>query len=131
MKKQGRRIPCVVRKEMGGGFLIVFPTIPGSTAGRSVSSPALCYSTFDGHSSIEFGYFIKHTQKLLKEQQQNILNEYLKLVSEHITADDEYVLANDWTSEHDEKRNTELWRHVMHGALNRYKETNNQKGEQS
>lgn len=106
--------PCIVRAEIGGGFLIVFPTIPMAPIARTTRTLPLAWSSHDGHSAIDHGYYIKYTKPVTKDIAAGILEGYLK--HHNVT---EPLLATAWTPEHDSIRDDEAWRTTMHSAADR------------
>lgn len=118
-----RQIPVIARRELGGGYLLIFPTIPAAAMPRTTHTPALCWSPTDGHGQIDAGYYAKYTSKLLKDQGLELLRKYARL-SKGLSPEGEvdtsqYLLAMDWTAAHDEDRHTESWKHMMHTAIDR------------
>jgi hypothetical protein len=106
--------PAIVRAEIGGGFLIVFPTIPSTPNHRTAHTYPLCWSSHDGHSCIEHGYYLKYTKPVSDEVAQATLRKYLE---HHDVAN--AVVAKAWEPEHDRRREDEAWKISMRKAVDR------------
>lgn len=123
MKPKPKQIPCLVRSEIGGGTLIIFPTIPHSSNTRTAISLPVCYSNVDGHSCVDHGYYIKHTKPASREQAEDALRRYAAQPGGFLAGDTEFVLVQRWTPDHDELRNHEAWKAMVLQASDRFTAT--------